>query len=86
MKTMLDVALAFVKENCSNQNYIAFNEIFNNVESELHEKWEIEAANKNLNYETIQLNKIGELYRLLTVDSRFVRNTEGLWSIKIGYK
>ncbi|UUM19356.1 DNA-directed RNA polymerase subunit delta [Mycoplasma sp. 1018B] len=83
---MLDITLEFVKTNCANYEYVTFEEIFNVVEKELKAKWELEVEEKETTYENIRFNKVGELYRLLTVDSRFVRNVDGLWTIKLGFK
>ncbi|EGV00571.1 DNA-directed RNA polymerase subunit delta [Mycoplasmopsis columbina] len=86
MKTILDITLEFAKKHCANGNYVSFNEIFTAVEEELKEKWELEAEVKKETYEKIQVNKIGELYRLLTVDSRFERNANGEWTTRVGFK
>ncbi|WP_029512634.1 DNA-directed RNA polymerase subunit delta [Mycoplasmopsis iners] len=86
MKTMLDIILDYAKVHCNGHVFITFDEFFGSVESELKAKWELEAEEKSLSYEQIRLNKIGELYRLLTVDSRFVRNEQGNWSTRIGFK
>ncbi|WP_027121057.1 hypothetical protein [Mycoplasma leonicaptivi] len=89
--TMLEVAFAIVSQNASQR--FTFNEIFDIVENDLKEDWIEKFINNNqektaegipsLTYEDVRLNKIGELYRLLTVDKRFQRNMDGTWELKI---
>ncbi|WP_027334920.1 DNA-directed RNA polymerase subunit delta [Mycoplasmopsis felifaucium] len=86
MRTMLDITIDYTLKNCSNNNYVEFNEIFDAVENELRYKWEKEAEEKEVDYSKIRINKIGELYRLLTVDSRFERNSDGLWTTREGFE
>ncbi|WP_027120564.1 DNA-directed RNA polymerase subunit delta [Mycoplasmopsis lipofaciens] len=86
MKTMLDIVVEYTLKECSNNYYVEFDKIFNEVETELKNKWMEEADLKGKSYDKIRINKIGELYRLLTVDSRFIRNEEGLWSTRTGLK
>lgn len=86
MKTMLDIVSEFAYEQCQNNLFIDFYVLFEKVESELKTKWQIEADEKNKEYSEIRINKLGELYRLLTVDSNFIRNEKGEWSIRPGFK
>lgn len=86
MRTMLDITIEYTLKNCSDNNYVEFSDIFNSVENELTLKWHQEAEDKNVPYEQIKMNKIGELYRLLTVDSRFERNSKGLWTTREGFE
>ncbi|ADR25026.1 DNA-directed RNA polymerase subunit delta [Mycoplasmopsis bovis] len=86
MKTMLDVAIEFLLEKSGGSQYMEFNTIFDEVEAQLKSKWEKEATQKELEYSKIRQNKIGELYRLLTVDSRFERNNQGLWITREGFE
>ncbi|MBZ4195284.1 DNA-directed RNA polymerase subunit delta [Mycoplasma tauri] len=86
MSTMLDVTIAYLLEKCANNNYLEFDTIFDEVETHFVEKWKKEALDKGLTYDQIRINKIGELYRLLSVDSRFVRNSKGLWTTREGFE
>ncbi|MEE3928069.1 hypothetical protein V2E24_00565 [Mycoplasmopsis ciconiae] len=78
MKTMLDVALSVV--NNKESDAYEFEDIFENVENELMDRWNQELVNDKLTYAKLRVKKMGELYRLLTVDGRFVRNNDGTWS------
>ncbi|MBU4690519.1 hypothetical protein KQ874_02320 [Mycoplasma sp. ES3157-GEN-MYC] len=86
MKTMLDVVSQIAYEHCKDGKYVEFNFLFNKVEKELKEKWEVEADEKGKEYDAIRVNKLGELYRLLTVDSNFLRNAKGQWTIRPGFE
>ncbi|AIA29257.1 hypothetical protein MCFN_00415 [Mycoplasmopsis californica] len=85
MKTMLDIVSEIALKECDNGVYVEFNTLFEGVEAELKSKWFNEAEEKEVEYEKIRINKLGELYRLLTVDSNFVRNQQGKWSIRPGF-
>ncbi|WP_029608679.1 DNA-directed RNA polymerase subunit delta [Mycoplasma simbae] len=85
MKTMLDVVSEIASVECKNGTYVEFNLLFDKVEEELRSKWFNEAEEKGKEYDAIRVNKLGELYRLLTVDSNFVRNAKGQWSIRPGF-
>lgn len=88
MKTMIEITLEYMLEKCAGDKkkdvYLTFDNIFNHVEKELTEKWKIEAATKEKEYLKIRTNKMGELYRILTLDSRFRRSPEGLWTTREG--
>ncbi|TQC51497.1 hypothetical protein E1I18_02325 [Mycoplasmopsis mucosicanis] len=85
MKTMLDVVSKVAYEHCKDYIFVDFNFLFDKVEKELIAKWTSEAQEKEISYDKLRVNKLGELYRLLTVDSNFVRNSEGQWSIRPGF-
>ncbi len=55
-----------------------FSEIFEKVESLLLEKW-LAHNSKELSKDQILINKMGETYKLLTVDGRFIRHEDGTW-------
>ncbi|WP_426461001.1 DNA-directed RNA polymerase subunit delta [Mycoplasma hafezii] len=82
-KTMLEIAIAKISENTA-KSY-TFDELFDAVESELKDKWVHDLGSKYEDlpeeeaYEKIRTKKLGELYRLLTVDKRFTRNPDGTW-------
>ncbi|WP_029513250.1 DNA-directed RNA polymerase subunit delta [Mycoplasmopsis primatum] len=86
MSTMLDVTIEFLLKKSEGQEYVDFNTIFDKVEEQLRLKWEDESNSKKTDYSVIRQNKIGELYRLLTVDSRFKRNAKGLWTTREGFE
>lgn len=86
MKTMLDIAIDYTLSNCSDGSYVKYDDIFAEVEKNLKERWEDEAQKKEVKYATIRQNKLGELYRLLTVDARFRRNSKGEWTTRVGFK
>ncbi|ADE19754.1 DNA-directed RNA polymerase subunit delta [Mycoplasma crocodyli] len=79
MKTMLDLAIEFLSEN-KDQDY-EFDQIFNHVEENLKSSWEANFVSDRNNYEQVRTKKLGELYRLLTVDGSFIRTHEGLWQL-----
>ncbi|MBW0602678.1 hypothetical protein MADP07_00401 [Mycoplasma anatis] len=79
MRTMLDIAIDFVY-NTEHEGAFDFNEIFDVVEDELRGYWIQNLVNDDLPYVKLRERKIGELYRLLTVDGRFIRNNNGTWS------
>ncbi|MCS4536703.1 MULTISPECIES: DNA-directed RNA polymerase subunit delta [unclassified Mycoplasma] len=85
MKTMLDVVSEIAFNECKNGNFVEYNFLFDKVEAELKTKWEILASESGKDYSVIRVNKLGELYRLLTVDSNFIRNSKGQWSIRPGF-
>ncbi|MGZ9755630.1 DNA-directed RNA polymerase subunit delta [Mycoplasma sp. 394] len=77
--TMLEVAIEKVN---SNPLYsFTFAELFDAVEKELKDNWYFRfvKGEPNLPYEKVRETKMGELYRLLTVDKRFHRNIDGSW-------
>ncbi len=55
-----------------------FSEIFTYVESLLLDKW-LENNSQELPKNKILTNKMGETYKLLTVDGRFIRHEDGTW-------
>lgn len=79
MRTMLDIAIDFVYKE-EHEGAFEFNEIFEVVEDELRGYWIQNLVNDDLPYVKLREKKIGELYRLLTVDGRFIRNNNGTWS------
>ncbi|WP_406616095.1 DNA-directed RNA polymerase subunit delta [Mycoplasmopsis hyopharyngis] len=86
MKTIIDVATEVILERCKNYEFIEFNEIFEVVEKELQELWQQKAENAGIEYSKFVQAKMGELYKIMTIDSRFVRNDQGLWTKKRGFE
>ncbi|WP_232954214.1 DNA-directed RNA polymerase subunit delta [Mycoplasmopsis phocirhinis] len=82
---MLDVVSEIAFNECKDGNFVEYNFLFDKVEAELRTKWEELALQKGEDYNVIRVNKLGELYRLLTVDSNFIRNSKGQWSIRPGF-
>ncbi|QZE12532.1 DNA-directed RNA polymerase subunit delta [Mycoplasma sp. Ms02] len=80
MKTMLDIALSVVCEDATLS--FEFDQIFEVVENNLKEHWNNTLVSENQSYDDLRVKKMGELYRLLTVDGRFVRDKDGLWSAR----
>lgn len=81
--TMLEIAIDFVSEDY-NQSY-EFYEIFERVESLLKDSWIEKFVNteNGKDYEKVRELKMGELYRLLTVDKEFSRNMDGTWKKRL---
>ncbi|ADN68778.1 DNA-directed RNA polymerase subunit delta [Mycoplasmopsis fermentans] len=86
MKTMLSIALEYISEKSKDGKNIKFNDIFKEIKANLNDKWVAEAENKNLDFKDLETNKKGELYRLLTVDSRFVHKGNNEWTIRNGFE
>ncbi|AKF41197.1 hypothetical protein MCANUFG4_00998 [Mycoplasmopsis canis UFG4] len=80
--TMLEVASEFIL-NEPNRSF-TFDEIFQKVENELKDIWvkRFLIPGEDESYEKIREKRMGELYRLLTVDKKFFRNEDGTWSSK----
>ncbi|APJ38189.1 DNA-directed RNA polymerase subunit delta [Mycoplasmopsis pullorum] len=78
MKTMLDIAIDVVV-NGTQKSY-KFDTIFDEIERQLKDYWEENLVTEQQSYEKLRVKKIGELYRLLTVDGRFIRNNDETWS------
>lgn len=77
--TILKTIDELFNEKGSENRDFSFEEIFEKVESVLSEKW-IKNNPKFLSKELISQNKIGETYKLLTIDGRFIRHEDGTWS------
>ncbi|WP_036464354.1 DNA-directed RNA polymerase subunit delta [Mycoplasmopsis sturni] len=80
MKTMLDIAIEVISQDTTKS--FDFDQIFEVVEDKLKSQWEDKFVTEEKSYEDIRKDKIGELYRLLTVDRRFERNKDGSWKSK----
>ncbi|MGL5357588.1 MAG: DNA-directed RNA polymerase subunit delta [Metamycoplasmataceae bacterium] len=77
MKTILSV----IKEKMGNTiDEFAFDDIYQEVESQLNNQWKNQFP--DLSDEQIRENKIGETYKILTIDGSFIRTPEGLWRKK----
>lgn len=74
MKNMLKVVEEFLKKN---EKGATFNEIFDHVREEMKQTWKELFPTKLL--KNIEDDKIGELYTLMSIDGRFVRNNEQKW-------
>ncbi|MCU4706611.1 DNA-directed RNA polymerase subunit delta [Mycoplasma sp. CSL7503-lung] len=77
-KTMLEIAIEVISSDTSRS--FTFDEIFRRIEEELREVWiQSYEDDENFTLDKIKEKKMGELYRLLTVDMRFTRNLDGTW-------
>ncbi|UUD35058.1 hypothetical protein NPA07_04605 [Mycoplasmopsis caviae] len=86
MKTMLSIVLEYTSEKCQGGKFVKFNDIFKEVRTSLSEKWSVEAATKEIDFKDLEVEKKGELYRLLTVDSRFVHKGNNEWTTRSGFE
>lgn len=77
MKTMLSITKEFLQDRSG----VDFNEIFEEVELLLRDKWTQEAINKNISYEEMCVKKTGELYKIMTVDKSFKYEKGNTWSL-----
>ncbi|WP_406613762.1 hypothetical protein ACJA23_02675 [Mycoplasma corogypsi] len=75
--TMLDIAKNIITKDTSASHQ--FDDIFAQVEEVLSNTWNEYAFNNQLTYEEVRKRKIGELWRILTVDKTFKRNEHGEW-------
>lgn len=79
--TILDIIQEYMFNRCSKGESVEFDDIFAEVETKLKSKWE--AQTNNFDYDETKTEKIGEVYRLLTVSSDFVRNPDATWTIRL---
>ena len=73
--TMVDTAKDFL----GHQKSVEFDAIFDKVKEVLFDSWRAETPTELSDVEIIN-KKRGELYKLLTIDSRFFRNNDGTWT------
>ncbi|MGL6125083.1 MAG: DNA-directed RNA polymerase subunit delta [Metamycoplasmataceae bacterium] len=76
--TILNIIHSFFNEDKMGEKQFTFQEIFERVESILTEDWL--NNNKSATKEKIREVKMGEIYKLLTVDGNFIRHEDGTWS------
>ena len=69
--------LFVAKEN--KDRFFTFVEIYNEVSSLLEEKWTKDNL-KEFSKSKLTEHKMGEVYKLLTLDGRFIRHDDGTWS------
>lgn len=86
MRTIIDIAVDAICAKCSKGEEVEFMEIFNDVENILGGHWKSIAEQKNVDYSQIKENKIGELYKIMTLDARFVRKENGSWTKRPGFE
>ncbi|SJZ54872.1 DNA-directed RNA polymerase subunit delta [Mycoplasmopsis verecunda] len=79
-RTMLEIAINKVNQNPGVE--FTFFELFDAVENELKPEWEVRFVSEDKPYEKVRETKMGELYRLLTVDKRFQRTADENWEGK----
>ncbi|ASI53630.1 DNA-directed RNA polymerase subunit delta [Metamycoplasma hyosynoviae] len=73
--TMTEIAYQILLE----RKTLTFDELFNSVKNVLLETWN-EELSANYTIEQIIEKKRGELYKLLTIDSKFFRNNDETWT------
>lgn len=78
-KTILDTIHSLFSDNKNEGRAFTFAEIFEKVESILGPEWKSNNL-KSLSNEKIMENKMGETYKLLTVDGGFIRHEDGTWT------
>ncbi|TCG10646.1 DNA-directed RNA polymerase subunit delta [Mycoplasma todarodis] len=74
-RTMLDITYEILSE----VDKQTLKQIYAVVAKELKPRWKEEQS--HLSVPEIETNKLGELYKLLTVDGRFLRTKEGSWTL-----
>ncbi|CAM9147056.1 DNA-directed RNA polymerase subunit delta [Mycoplasma marinum] len=74
-KTMLDIAY----ESLQDVEKQTLKQLYAIVAKELKPRWKEEQS--HLSVPEIEKSKLGELYKLLTVDGRFLRTKEGSWTL-----
>ncbi len=74
-RTMLDISYEVLAQTDKQ----TLKQIYTAVAKELKPRWKEEQS--NLSVPEIETNKLGELYKLLTVDGRFLRTKEGSWTL-----
>lgn len=78
-QTILNIINSFFNDEENKERVFTFQEIFEKVEQTLKDEWN-KNNNKSLNKEQMTENKMGEIYKLLTIDGRFIRHEDGTWS------
>ncbi|AIU33820.1 DNA-directed RNA polymerase subunit delta [Metamycoplasma hominis] len=76
-KSQVDIA----KEILDRHDALDFETLFNYVKDELLERWK-EELTSSISDEELLIKKRGELYKLLTIDGRFFKKVNGLWTSK----
>ncbi len=74
-RTMLDISYEILRETEKQ----TLKQIYAVVAKELKPRWKEEQS--NLTVPEIKRIKLGELYKLLTLDGRFLRTKEGSWTL-----
>lgn len=73
MKNMIDVAYDYLKE----KDFASFKDIFTFVANEMNDQWKKTFSEKQ--FKDSVDDKRAELYTVLSVDGRFVRNNDNQW-------
>ncbi|AAZ43767.2 DNA-directed RNA polymerase subunit delta [Mycoplasmopsis synoviae] len=77
MRTMLEIAIEVISKDTT--RHFTFEEIFQRVESELAEVWATKFVDEKNSYNDVRVRKMGELYRILTVDRHFKHLQDETW-------
>ncbi|MGL4343034.1 MAG: DNA-directed RNA polymerase subunit delta [Metamycoplasmataceae bacterium] len=78
MKTILSIINDVIHKREGEE--ISFEEIYEQVEMHLMDKWKIQFQNSTL--DEIKETKKGEVYKILTVEGSFLRTPEGKWTLR----
>ncbi|UUD36953.1 Uncharacterised protein [Mycoplasmopsis californica] len=77
MKTMVDIALEHLNAHGEDK----FENIFVSIKNEFLERWQHESEKNNTPIEETLTKKMGELYKLLTVDAKFTYLGDNRWDV-----
>ncbi|MGL5205394.1 MAG: DNA-directed RNA polymerase subunit delta [Metamycoplasmataceae bacterium] len=77
--TILSVIHSLFSNESNEEKQFTFQEIFDKVESILSNEWNNNNT-RSLNKEELKEIKMGEIYKLLTLDGSFVRHEDNTWS------
>ncbi|MGL4252100.1 MAG: DNA-directed RNA polymerase subunit delta [Metamycoplasmataceae bacterium] len=77
--TILSVIHSLFNSEKDKEKQFTFQEIFDNVESILSEEWNSNNT-RSLSKDDLKEVKMGEIYKLLTLDGSFVRHEDNTWS------
>ncbi len=79
MTTILDIVNKLFEAKENEGRFFTFDEIFKQVESSLNETW-LQENNNVISKSNLLENKMGIVYKLLTLDGGFIRHEDGTWS------
>ncbi|MGL5617522.1 MAG: DNA-directed RNA polymerase subunit delta [Metamycoplasmataceae bacterium] len=77
--TILSVIHSLFNNESNEEREFTFQEIFDKVEFVLSEEWNSNNA-RSLSKDKLRETKMGEIYKLLTLDGSFVRHEDNTWS------
>ncbi|MGL5308659.1 MAG: DNA-directed RNA polymerase subunit delta [Metamycoplasmataceae bacterium] len=77
--TILTIIHSLFNDKSNEDRQFTFQEIFEKVESMLFEEWNSNNT-KSISKDKLLEIKMGETYKLLTLDGSFVRHEDNTWS------